>query len=182
MESFLNGTVTRASGPSNPHDISGTFQMQKFFNRGNVSFEHINRTFADIADSVTTYIRQNAKLSNVGSRLLRTAVIAPATGRAFRVDTCISVRWVYIAVPTTLSLLTLVFFVAMLIETTRQHKCHGWKSSSLAMLFHGLDPETKGAQGETETVGEMETVANQVQVRFRKMERGWGLSQTNWDG
>lgn len=57
-----------------------------------------------------------------------------------------------------------------------RHKIHGWKSSPLALLFHGLDPETKNTQGGMETLGLMESAVKQLRVRLAKMEKGWRSS------
>jgi hypothetical protein len=177
MLTFLNGTITNNAQSYN-YITKGSVQMQKFFNYGNISFEYINRTFSDIADSMTAYLRQDAKPN--ARALPGDDVTRPATGSVFRVETCISVRWAYLAFPAALVLLTLAFFVAVLVETTHQRSRLDWKSSSLALLFHGLDPETGDAlRAPPETSSEMKRAAERIKVRFKRTDRGWGFSQTN---
>ena len=66
----------------------------------------------------------------------------PVKGRAFTFESYVHVRWGWITLPVLVVLLTTVFLVAAVVRT-RQSRTKLWKSSALAMLFHGLDHETR---------------------------------------
>lgn len=168
LESFLNGTVS--ASPLISNQPNGSVQLNKLFNDGRLSFESIDAIFSNISDSMTAYIRQIPPQS--GMQLDETP--ASARGRAFQTQTCIQVRWGYLTVFVALVLLTTTFLVAVMRETSRHHEADPWKSSSLALLFHGLHPETRDPHGgEMASVEEMETVAKEMRVRLRKGRKGW---------
>ena len=56
-----------------------------------------------------------------------------------------------------------------------------WKSSPLALLFHGLDKETQERYGQLDDLDEMDEKAKEVNVQLRRDgERGLGTS-SGWE-
>lgn len=177
MNSFLNGSVT-ADPNTYDYVTTGPVQLNKIFDAGNVSYSTVNATFADIADSMTAYIRQSAKPGNTGiDDLLKSQ--KPATGLVFRTDTCVSVRWWYLALPITLVALTITFLITMIIQTEAQKKGLDWKSSPLALLFHGLDARVMQGQGELQRSGEMDRAASRIHVHLAQTNDGYKFTDAD---
>ncbi|KAI9729834.1 MAG: hypothetical protein M1834_006582 [Cirrosporium novae-zelandiae] len=179
MGSFFNGSVTNDPNWYYSYVTAGPVQLQKFFDTGNISFESINTTFSDIADSMTAYLRQSAKPGNTGFLSLEKGDTTPAAGQVYRVETCINVRWWYIALPVVLVILTVLFLVAMLAEARNHNRGDDWKSSTLALIFHGLDSETRHQFGELERTEEMTRAAQQMRVQLQKTDHGWAFVKTD---
>ncbi|KAK5449383.1 hypothetical protein LTS15_008927 [Exophiala xenobiotica] len=143
--------------------LNGTLLVM--WNNSNLNFENLNSTFANIADSLTTRVRQNSPQSH--SR--------PAYGVVLQQQTCVHVRWAWLAYPAALTALTLIFLTVMVIETGRgEMKRHDWKSEPLAMMFHGLDDQTI-KMTEAERLArrkDMRDAAKQVVVRLGEDENG----------
>ena len=174
MASFFNGTVTAQPG-GYVYVTNGPVQLNRFFNVARMSFDSVSAIFSNISDSMTAYIRQSDNTAGkTGIGVLDDGLAVPAPGNVFQTETCISVRWGYITFPIALVLLTTIFFIAVILETSHHYEAHAWKSSALALLFHGLDPETRDPHGgEMASVKEMETAAKGMRVRLRRGGRGW---------
>lgn len=117
-----------------PESTSET--IANIFNNGNVSARTIASNFQRITDSMTTNIRTHADSHSPNY----------ATGIVFQSDTCITAEWGWLAFPTILLLLTIVFFATVVIQTrTRDAMISGsqnYKKSALPLLFHGLEEST----------------------------------------
>lgn len=163
LATFLNGTIKPGSYS---YDIQGSAQLQAIYNVGNLTFDRVNETWRNMSDSITTYIRQNGNAN----------FSAPATGQAFRDQTCVNIRWPFLAYPAALVLLAIIFFICMVFETRHgETSRHDWKSSPLALLFHGLDRESLKREdlADLTGVGEMERTAGRTPVRLSQTENGW---------
>lgn len=79
------------------------------YNSGNVTYSTAANSFASIADAMTNYIRQHGDAANIQA----------VFGSVNRTGTCVDVRWGWIAYPAILFVLTVVFFVSMLWQTSR---------------------------------------------------------------
>jgi Protein of unknown function (DUF3176) len=163
LSTFLNGSVTKGGYA---WDIRGAAQLQAIYSTGNVNFDHINETWKNLSDSITTYMRQ--KGSDDFS--------APAIGQALRDQTCVHIQWLFLTYPAILVFVAIVFFICMVFETQRgEAGSHDWKSSPLALLFHGLDREAlnKGESTRTVRAKEMVRIAERTPVRLKQTEDGW---------
>ena len=164
LRSYFQGAVTEG----NDFGWGGPPVLQSFFNDSNVDFAGVNSTFASVADSMTNYIRRNG---NPGFS-------APALGVVHQTETCVQIRWAWLAFPAALVLLTLLFFVAMIMEVgfTSDHG-QNWKSSPLPLMFYGLeDHAVNHHQGHSSgllRVQELEKTAKDMQVRLGPSENGW---------
>jgi hypothetical protein len=122
--------------------------------------------FGKIAAFLTVLLRQNRNASN------------PATGSVFRSETCVYVRWGWLPYPLTMVLLSFVFFVSIIFGVRRQQDGGlGWKSSPLALVYHGLEEKTLD-QYELEKLDNIESMvkaAEQLQVRLVRTRKGWEL-------
>jgi hypothetical protein len=76
-----------------------------------------------------------------------------------------------------LSLFTLIFFMYTLVEIARHERHMNWKSSPLALLFHGLDAETQERYSRIDDLNEMDEMAKEVNVQLHMDgQGGWGLT------
>jgi hypothetical protein len=66
----------------------------------------------------------------------------PVLGTAYERSTYVHIRWGWIALPAIVVLMTGAFLAAAMLRS-RTTRTKLWKSSALAMLFHGLDVDTR---------------------------------------
>jgi len=163
---FFNGTLeTNAVGSVD--QLIGSVQLQVLFNSGENTLESIKNTMSRVADFLPTYVRENGDESNSAS----------APGTVFQNETFIRVRWAWFTLPAALSLFTLIFFMYTLVEIARHERHTNWKSSPLALLFHGLDAETQERYSRIDDLDEMDEMAKEVNVQLHMDGRGsWGLA------
>lgn len=81
-------------------------------------------------------------------------------GQTMGTESYIKVRWAWLLYPVTLWTLSLVFLVCIAVRSKRGEKRWGmraWGASPLAVLFYGLDEETRErvAEGEWEEMGDL---------------------------
>jgi hypothetical protein len=164
-EGFFDGTLENANVAPTVQ-LSGAIQLQVLFNSGNNTLESINNTMSRVADFLTTYVRENGDKSNSAS----------APGTIFQNETFIRVRWAWFTLPAALALFTWIFFTYTLVEIARHERHTNWKSSPLALLFHGLDKETQERYSRLDDLDEMDEKAKEVKVQLhRDGEHGWEL-------
>ena len=106
----------------------------------------------DLATSMTVAFR-----SFVGA--------VPVNGQAFSSETYVHVRWGFISLPISVVFFTTLFLLAA-IWRTRSSKTQVWKSSALAMLFHGLDEETRSRFKSRRSLGDKKKEARGVAVQL----------------
>ena len=163
---FFNGTITQHTARDDkPQHYDGPECLQKIYNHGAVTFESLNSTFRNISESITTYLRQSCDINHSD----------PAIGSVMHDETCLQVRWVWLAFPSALVFATVLFFIVTVI-TTRPAKdgAQIWKSSPLALLLHGLK-EPNHHNVTYEGVQEMERIAENTIVRLATTEHGTNL-------
>ncbi|KAL4877617.1 hypothetical protein BJY04DRAFT_197934 [Aspergillus karnatakaensis] len=103
-------------------------------------------------------------------------------GTVFFFEVYVSVKWLWLLQPAALVLLGIVFLF-LTVFTNKQQKLSLWRSSILAVLFHGLvhkerEGDVEGLSGtgkETDTADQMEKVAQGMHVRLRAVEQSRGL-------
>ena len=153
----LHGEVTGYTGPQN---------LRTIYNFGNLSFHDVEQTFQNISNSFTNYLREHGN-ENYSASVL---------GQALRHETCLAVRWVWLMFPSVAVLLTLLFFAAMVFDTRPTgHRAQIWKSSPLALLYHGL--ERPNVEGVDHLKG-MERAAKGMSVRLRSTQTGVKFVET----
>ena len=175
LSTYLNGTVGLASEGGYPYDYAGAPQLLAIYNETYLTFDALNSTFANISNSLTTHIRQNGA-QNFSS---------PAYGLVTREQTCVRVRWAWLAFPTTIVGLTLLFLTGMIVQTRRgEGRRHDWKSEPLALMFHRLDDDTIKALGTGRLVKkrDMQDTAERVRARLAETPDGWCFLGSGCEG
>ena len=122
----------------------------------------IPMTMDNVASAMTNYFRNSSN--------------ATVVGQAGQSEVYICVTWPWIALPALLVSAGTVFLILVMLETKRRGVCV-WKTSELAVLFHGLgglEQEFAAINSESE----IEHVAGGIRVRMVNADgRGWTLRQ-----
>jgi hypothetical protein len=148
-------------------------------------FTSTNRSASDIFGSVakalTTYIRsidssENGMIEQEGDFIVPTR--NPVVGEAWSTEVYVAVRWPWLAFSGSLLLLTIAFLVLVMAQSARKDVAV-WKSSPLALIFHGLSAggerveEMRGSH----SIREMERKARDIRVRLRDSGGGSKLEE-----
>lgn len=172
MAGFLNGTVTSGSYA---YDFQGPMQLQAIFQEGNFTFPYIEGVWRNMSDSITGYMREHGKAN----------FSKPARGIAWQSQTCVRIHWWFLAYPAFLVILAILFMGMMLAETRRRDVSRNdWKSSTLALLFHGLDRQTVAvsqATARTTSLEDMKSLARGTQVTLVRTGGGWQFAGSGHD-
>jgi hypothetical protein len=89
-------------------------------------------------------------------------------------DIYVHVHWPWIALPACVMASSL-FFLALAMLQSHRYRIQVWKSSTLALLFHGLDRPVEDAAHINDMSG-MEKCAKEIRVRLGPTENnGWML-------
>ena len=163
LKDVFQGTVEGDAGRGDTIEVlRGSQVLQSIYNYGGVSFDRVNSTFQNISESITSFFRQNS-ISKYND---------PAKGVVMHDRTCLSVRWAWLTYPSALVLLALLFFVVVVIDTRPMgNRAPIWKSSPLALIFHGPELPDKYQMG-IGNINDMEEFAKGVIVRLGNKEKG----------
>lgn len=156
---YFDGAAYKPNSPevdSNPDDMSfnpddmifNPDNMQVLYNAGNATLETVNNTFANLATAMTNNMRQD------GQR---------AQGLTYKNELYVHVRWAWLTLPITLVFLSITFLTITMIQSANANV---WKSSSLALLYHGLRDGQH--QGPVDSIQQMEELARSHQVALRR--------------
>lgn len=120
---------------------------------------NISKTMDRVAAAMSNRLRD---LSNV-----------TVQGQSEFLELYIRVSWWWLLLPSLIGVFATIFLISIAI-TTRKYKVPIWKTSELALLFHGLDLSPLGGDSvEMLKASEMEDIASALQVKFdRDSERG----------
>ena len=128
---------------------------------------------ANISQALTQHILDASQYSNISR-----AAIVPTTGFVEVPVIILHVRWQWLSLPVMVLMLGLVFLLFAVFEIRRQ-RLGIWKSSSLPLLYHGLDRQ-EDHDATMLGIGEMEADAQGVKVRLSQVllanqELGWRM-------
>jgi hypothetical protein len=142
----------------------------KFF--GNISVE-IDATLkivgqipsSDILDALNQTSDLAGLMDSVATSMtnhIRSVSSVTVAGQVGTVETYVHIRWVWLTLPGAL-IVASAAFLALAVLDTRRKKAEVWKDSSLALIFHGLEPGAE-ATGPVNKISHMEHVAKGVSV------------------
>ena len=176
LDSWLSGQLIHVDDVT----VSGPAALQAIYNAEDLTFERLNQIWHNLSDSITTYMREHG----AGDSGAGFSYSTPALGEVHLTQSCIQVQWLFIIYPAIVVALALVFFLNMLFETSHDKTDFVWKSSPLALIFHGLGG---GAMNQTNKksnlvkMKDMEKAARALAVRLSETESGWKLVGSNTD-
>ena len=167
LNTFLTGHLTtQSSYPWIPHQaqVGADPLFNQFFQAGNLTFDSVSDIFQGIANSISTYIRQNGNKD----------YSKPAQGVIYYEDVCIRVRWAWLIYPCSLAVLVIGFLLIVMVQSVR-HGQSDWKTSTLPILFHGLQNMPNTQQDLLTQHSDMEKRAEATRVRYALTDEGWRL-------
>lgn len=178
ISSFLEGffdkkTIKMPLGYSDPKDARGDPWVLRMYRNSTANMDTFTAFMDGLAWSVTAAMRQTSN-SDDTPRELRTV-----SGQAQVMQTCLTVRWVWLSLPASLLGLQLAFLVAIVvISGSAEHWRGDWKDSSLALLYHGLERSAKMSAEKVEreelrNKDGMFKVARAMKVQLRQDKDNW---------
>lgn len=166
---FFNGSINSAPGMTGMTlGLKMSTVVQQLYQGGNATFESISDTFRNVSRAMTVAIRSHGVAGRSD----------PVVGSVLRTDTCVNVQWAWITFPAGLVVLTLVFFIGVLVQTRPKDETthHNYKSSALALLFHGLEQRTVDrGLGKFGRASRIAKEAEGIYVQLQGTQRGWGF-------
>jgi hypothetical protein len=118
-------------------------------------------------------ILMNSVAASLTNQILNASSLV-VYGEAGATETFVHIKWVWLVLPATVIVSSLLFLALAMFETRRQ-QIQLWKHSSLALLFHGLDGPVEDV-AMLNDMDQMEKKAKKMRVRLGRTERdGWKL-------
>ena len=173
LSDWLRTELTNIASAIGSATKSSSFSTVPPLELSNVS--QVERTFANIATSMTIILRRGSFNGNVSLPNYPLG-FDTVNGTAWTSMTYLHVRWVWLTLPICLVLLTFVFLL-ITIGTSRHLNMAQWKSSTLPLLFNSLPYSGREDLGTQTHPAEMETMAKQLEVQLRRANLGWRLSR-----
>lgn len=151
LEDMFNTVTKQQNG------LSATSQWtddvsQSLFYWTNRTDDHLPTTmFENIAASMSLNVRSTSNLSSDGSAYSQQSIVA--------------VNWLWMILPFALLALVGIYLVSIVVATRRM-RLEPWKTSSLAVLMHGLaDAESRSLVAGAEALDQMERVAKSLRLK-----------------
>lgn len=143
---------------------------------GNSSSGSITDKISSVAQALTDQI-QSAPKPNEPMKFIGKAQAFSTFRETIETHLVVHVQWAWLALPIDLVVLALIFQIFAMVRTSRR-KTALWKSSTLALFFHGrgVQEEVHMAEGAgiDDIVG-MEEMAGRMKVRLEDTGRDWRL-------
>ena len=115
-----------------------------------------------------THVVENIALS-LTAALQGTANGEPVFGENSTLEQYVHIRWAWLALPILLALLSLLFLL-LTIYTTKQNRVSIWKSSTLVLLYHGLEVTPLEENYPLDQLSQMHRLAAETRLRLRRDE------------
>ena len=163
LGSLLSGNVTASRIPSTV--VADLFNNDYEGRSPKNSISGFQDTFDQLAQSLTTWMRTSQGSASDSD------LMGQAVGVIWTSETIVKVRWAWLALPCVLLAGTLVF-LGFTIIGTRKQQMGIWKSSSLALLFHGLEERSAEDMEDLGHVAGMEEKSGRTWVR--SVDKGEG--------
>lgn len=143
----------------------GPLWLQGLYHNGTANMTTVNQYMEGLTISLSAAMRMNGN----------TPPSNYPKGTVWESQICVRARWVWISLPAALYALT-VMFVAFTVLQTKEHRWKGyWKSSAIALLFHGFDERTRRELGVMRDRSEMYETAEHVQVQLEWKDGDWSF-------
>ena len=147
----------------------GDLWLQNLYMNGTANMSSVDEYMNRLASSMTATIRSHGDP-------VRAPYTNYASGVVLENQTCIHVRWAWLALPASLVLCSITFLAATITLTSAKlsnDSTKAWiaktgplKSSPLPLLFHGIEPSTLVATGHPNDLNDMQRLAKTLDVRL----------------
>jgi hypothetical protein len=156
--------------------IDADLWLRNFYLDGKITMSTVDAYMQGLVFTMTATIRSRGD-----------SPIAPytnyASGTVLQSVECVYAHWQWLALPASVVLGAIVFLLTTIISTyiPKRRRLAGGpyeprKSSALALLFHGLHPDTLRSVEQPKNVGKMEDIAENLDVKFGKWaDNTWHL-------
>lgn len=114
-------------------------------------------------------------IANSLTKLALTQSNQNVTGTLSQTVTIVFVKWQWITLPAAVVLFSIIFLITTILVTSRQKQLALWKSSTLPLLYHGLDNGVLRNGENHVTVSGMEMEAKSVNVKLEESNTTRGL-------
>lgn len=175
---FTNGSATRTTSAFD-HTVDndalivnltvGISKGETFFDSDIVTAFYWNYYEYTKGDGIAMLMSDLSISMTVAMRSFMGAV--PFQGTSWTQESIVHVRWGYISLPLLVVIFTALFLGAAIFRTHRS-KTKLWKSSQLAVLFHGLDEETRARLGSEGSLSDKRRRAREVKVQLDTADSG----------
>jgi hypothetical protein len=167
---FANQSVLLTASMNMAWLSSGEVWIKQLFNNGSASISTISEQVGQLARSMTAYNRKRPKAESVFDF---------AYGDVIKTETCVQVKWAWVSFPASLVAMT-TLFLGLTIWSTKRNASpvagnKAWKSSSLPVLFSGLEEAAQRAHDRMDTKSDMLDRAAELKVCLKRGEDGWRL-------
>jgi len=173
---FANGSASRSSASYNRTITNnavvvnltvGISSGETFFDSDIVTAFYWN--YYEYENGLDMLINDLATSMTVAFRSFNGA--EPVAGRATHAESYVHVRWGFAIVPILVVVGAALFLLAAIFRSESK-SVEVWKSSALAMLFHGLDDGTKFLFARDRTLKEKKGLAKSVKVQLEESDDG----------
>ncbi|KAI0913053.1 hypothetical protein F4823DRAFT_103363 [Ustulina deusta] len=171
---FTNGSASRNDAAYN-RTITGNSVIvnltvgissgETFFDSDIVTAFYWN--YYEYADGLDLLVSDMATSMTVAFRSFVGAV--PVSGRAVYMESYVDVHWGFAVLPILVVIGAAVFLLAMIYQSGRS-TTQIWKSSALAMLFHGLDDGAKSHFAQARSLKEQKAQARVTKVQLEESD------------
>ena len=126
---------------------------------------NISMTMDNVATAMTNYFRDSSNDT--------------ITGQAGQTELFVHVTWPWITLPASLVLAGTIFLMLAMYQTKRL-KASIWKTSELALLFHGSEESYPDLNASLDRSSEMKNAALGIKTKMEKSSSGkWVLRREN---
>ena len=145
---------------------AGSYSSNGYSNQ-NFAWTFSNPSFSQVVKNVALALTDYIQTSSQSE---------PVFGQRSVTDTYVRIRWAWLVLPIVLTALSLAFLL-MTIWTTHRSDTKVWKSSSLALLYHGLEQKPSKDVFPLDRLSQMTHQAEQGDFRLRNTadNSGWGF-------
>lgn len=179
LQNFLDHLFNRKEmplmyGPVDSTASYGEIWIKNLYRNGTADLDSVEAFTARLTRAMTAFMRLRGSKEN--------RKIGCVEGVAVQTKTCVQVQWGWIAFPVSLVAMTFAFLAMTVWNVTQSQPKSGgntWKSSSLAILFGGLDEEIRQKYGLMAKKSKMLTCAKDLELSLKPQHSGWRLIEDN---
>ncbi|PVH92340.1 hypothetical protein DM02DRAFT_700264 [Periconia macrospinosa] len=181
-EDPLNENYTKAS-------ISGYMNLESYGKEDIINLFLANDTkshLTRLSKAITTYIRSQSKEDQMYPSIyekptnisIEASFAGPVEGFTQTIEVYVAVRWAWLSFSGVLLVVTWAFFILVMISSAKKSVVV-WKTSPLALLYHGLHADSvRELRGDVEEKT-MNLTAKQIKVQLRDSGSGLMLEKSD---